>query len=184
MPDPYLIPAVVSSVGTLVGAFGGIALTSGFNARQDGRRFREEESRAAREREDREAEARRAACVDLLGAAAQLRMQLRTLGSRHWADMNVKLAAAQEQATSIGLYASRVALLVPGDVAEAATALSVTAGEMAAQVAKDTRLTVPGTPADVFLGGQLKAPPDLADLDARITTFRLAAGAMAASSGT
>lgn len=183
MPDPSVMPAVISSVGTLAGAFGAIILTSGFSARQEGRRIREEESRAAREREDRQAEARRAACADLLGAGAQLRMQLRTLGSRHWADMNVKLAAAQEQAISIGLYASRVALLIPGEVAEAATALSVAAGEMAAQVAKDARLRVPGNPGELLLGGQLNAPPDLTDFDARITTFRLAAGEMAASSG-
>jgi hypothetical protein len=180
MPDPYVIPAVISSAGTLAGALGGIALTSGFTARQEERRARQEETRAARERADQQAEARRASCADLLGAGAQLRMQLRTLGSRHWPDLNVKLAAAQEQAVSLGLYASRVALLVPEQVAEAATALSVAAGEMAAQVAKDARLSAPASPAEVLLGGQLKAPPDLAELDARLAAFQLAAAGMTA----
>lgn len=175
MSDPSVIPVVISSAGALVGALGGIALTSGFNARQEDRRARQEEARAARHQADQQAEARLAACADLLGAAAQLRMQLRTLGSRHWADMNVKLAAVQEQATSIGLYASRVALLVPGEVAEAATELSVAAGELAAQVSKDARISAPGHPAEMLLGGQLNAPPDLADFDARITTFQQAA---------
>ena len=89
--------------------------------------------------------------------------------------MNVKLAAADNQATSIGLYASRVALLVSGSVADAAIALSVAAGELAAATAKEARLGVHVNPAEPFIGGQLPVPPDLKDLEARVDAFRRAA---------
>jgi hypothetical protein len=175
MPDPYVIPTVISTVGTLAGALGGVALGNWVSARQ-------EQRRAGRERADQQEQARWTACADLLGAAAQLRVQVRTLGSRHWADMNVRLSAAEDQVTSVGLYASRVALLAPGPVSDAALALSVTAGELAARIAKDARL---GTrTAEPFIGGELPAAPDLGDLDARIDAFRRAAAAVAGATVT
>ncbi|HUY50746.1 MAG TPA: hypothetical protein VMV92_34410 [Streptosporangiaceae bacterium] len=106
MLEPYLIPTVISTAGTLLGALGGIVLSNWVNARQ-------EERRAARQRADEQVQARRTACADLLGAAAQLRVQIQIAGMRQWADMNIKLGEAQDYATSIGLCASRVALLVP-----------------------------------------------------------------------
>ena len=179
MANPYVLAAAISTVGTLLGALGGVALASGASARQEERQARREERRADRQQAEARAQACWAACADLLGAAAQFRIQIQIIGSSYWADMNVKLATAQDQVTSVGLCASRVALLVPGQVADAAIALSLTAGEMAATVARDARLAVHGDPAQMFRGGELPAAPDLRVLDARVDAFRgAAAGAV------
>jgi len=172
MADPYLLPAVVSTVGTLVAALGGVVTTSVLNGRQEERRARQEDERAARQRTEQEVQARLSACGDLLTAAAQLRMHLQILGQRYWADMNVKLQAAQDEAAAVGRCAARVAQLVPGDPGELASLVSRSAGQITAQAVKKASVSVRASPEERYLGGELPMPLDLSDLDARVDAFR------------
>ena len=174
MADPYLLPAVVSTAGTLVAALGGVVTTTVFNGRREERRARLEDERAARQRSEEQAQARLDACGDLLTAAAQLRMHLQILGQRYWADMNVKLQAAQDEAASVGRCAARVALLIPGDPGETALLLSRSAGQLAAHAVKKANVGLRTSSDQRYLGGELPTPVNLDDLDARVDAFRRA----------
>lgn len=174
MADPYLLPAVVSTAGTLLAALGGVVTTTVLNGRREDRRARLEDERAARQRSEEQAQARLAACGDLLTAAAQLRMQLQILGQRYWADMNVKLQAAQDEAASVGRCAANVALLMPGDPGETALLLSRSAGQLAAHAVKKANVGLRTSSDQRYLGGELPIPVNLDDLDARVDAFRRA----------
>jgi hypothetical protein len=159
------ITTAISTAGTLVGALGGVALTYGVGARR-------EERRSDRERQDHRAQERRQAYLDLLGAAAQLKVQVEIAGQCFWSDMDARLAAIQGHATSASLHAARAALFRPGAVADAAEALATAAGQLAAATARDTEMR---THDERFLGGKMTTPPDFASLDECVRRFYVAA---------
>jgi hypothetical protein len=154
-----ILAALISAVGTLCGALGGIALTSGLEAR---RQQRQAESAAAHER----AVVREQARADLLAAITRLRVDIEITCARHWRDMNVRLAAIQEQAATTGVLASRIALLSPGQEAEIAMALGKCASGLAALTAKSMKLGEYEGPNNQFMAGDLTGVrPDLAELE-------------------
>jgi len=161
VPDVSVVPAVISTAGTLLGALGGVALTYGVNARR-------EEAQATRQRKDQRTQARRQAYVDLLGAAAQLKIEVKIAEQRHWKDMNVRLATIQQHAVSAGLHASRVALISP-ETAEVARALASAAGQLVAATAKHTNIGYQDE------GGQITRPADFTEFDDCLTRFSDAA---------
>ena len=170
MPDISMTATIISTAGTLCGALGGIALTGGMSQRR-------EERQAERQREDARTAAHQQAYADLVGAAAQMRVHIETACQRYWKDMNIRLATIQDQATAVGLQASRVALLSPGAVAEGALALGQAASRLSAWAARNAELGDYSGPNVQFLAGQLKSAPDLTDLEARTAEFlRLASG--------
>jgi hypothetical protein len=133
--------------------------------------FRREEAQFNRQRKDQRTQARRQACVDLLGAVTQLKSEIEIAGQRHWKDMNVRLATIQQHAVFAGLHASRVVLLSP-ETAEAALALASVAGRLAAATAENTNM---GYQGEQFLGGQITHPVDFTKFDEYIKRFSQAA---------
>jgi hypothetical protein len=178
MADPYVLTSLISATGTLLGALGGVTLNSWATVRGADRRAQLEARRRVEERADQQAQARWTACNALLEAAAQLRVQTQVLGPWRCPDMNVRLAAVQDQATAIGRHASRAVLLaLSEDTSSAAQALAEAAGDLAAQIASHADLDRPGSQLGPALGGVLRAPVDLAAFDLRVDTFRRAAQA-------
>ncbi len=183
MTDPYVLTTGISTAGALLGVLGGAGLNSWAQGRQDDRRSRQDEQRArqdeqraAAQRTEEHAARCLAACTDLLSGAADLRMQLQILGQRYWADMNLKLQAAQDQATAVGRCAALVTVLVPGVPGDSALLLARSAGDLAAQAVRQATVGVRARPDEQYLGGELPAPLDLSDLDARVDAFRDAVG--------
>jgi hypothetical protein len=171
MPDFSVAATVISTTGALLGALGVVALTHWANIRREEAQAKREEAQANRQRSDQRTQARRQAYVDLLGAAAQLKIEIKIAEQRHWKDMNVRLATIQQHAASAGLHASRVALISP-ETAEAARALASAAGQLAAATASHTNM---GYQGEQFLGGQITPPADFTEFDECIKSFSDAA---------
>lgn len=164
MPNLSVVVAVISTIGALLGALGGAALTHWANLRR-------EEVQFNRQRKDQRTLARRQAHGELLGAAHQLRSKIEIAAQRHWKDMDVRVAAIQEHAESTGLHASRVALISP-ETAEAALSLASAARRLTAAVAKHTEL---GYQGEQFIGGEITHPADFTEFDECIKCFSDAA---------
>jgi hypothetical protein len=171
MPDFSVVTAAISAAGVLLAAVSGAALTHWADVRREKAQARREEVQANRQRRDQQMQERRQACADLLGTAAQLKVELEIAGQRHWKDMNVKLASIQERAASAAPQASRVALLSP-ETAEAALALASAMGRLAAFTTDHTDL---GYQGERFLGGQLIHPVDFTEFDECFKRFSRAA---------
>jgi hypothetical protein len=161
----YVFAALISAVGTLSGALGGIALTSGLEARRQQRRA---DGEAATER----AAVRDQARADLLASITRLRVDIELACARHWRDMNVRLTAVQEQAVTTGVLATRIALLSPVQEAEAAFALGKCASRLAALTARSITLGDFDGPNKQFIAGDITGiRPDLSELDRLVTAF-------------
>jgi hypothetical protein len=172
MPDVSVITTIISTAGALCGALGGIALTNGISARREERQERRR-LHAAR------TAARQQAYADLLGAVAQMRVHIETTCQRYWKDMNIRLATIEDHAVTVGLLASRSALLSGEEVADAALALGVTASNLSAWAATNVQLdNNPNDPNERYIAGEMPIQPDLSELD-QLTKkfFRLAAAA-------
>jgi hypothetical protein len=160
-----VLAALISTVGTLCGALGAIALTSGLEAR---RQQRQVDSATASER----AAVRDQARADLLASITRLRVDIELTCARHWRDMNVRLAAIQEQAVTTGVLASRVALLSPGHEAEIAFALGKCASGLAALTAKSITLGDYDGPNKQFMAGDITGSrPDFTQLERLVAAF-------------
>jgi hypothetical protein len=161
----YVWAALISAVSTLSGALGGIALTSILEAR---RQQRQAQSAAEIERVAVRDQAR----ADLLAAVTRLRVDVELACARHWRDMNVRLAAIQEQAVTTGVLASRVALLSPGREAEVAFALGRCASALAALTAKSITLGDYDGPNKQFMAGDITGVrPDFSQLERLVAEF-------------
>ena len=160
-----ILAALVSAVSTLCAALGGIALTSGLDMR---RQQRAAESAAASERTAVKDQAR----SDLLAAITRLRVDIELTCARHWRDMNVRLAAIQEQALTANVLAARVALLSPGPEADLAFALGKCASGLTALTAKSMTLGDFDGPNKQFVAGEITGTrPDFAELEPLVAAF-------------
>ena len=160
-----ILAALVSAVSTLCAALGGIALTSGLEMR---RQQRAAESAAASERTAVKDQAR----SDLLAAITRLRVDIELTCARHWRDMNVRLAAIQEQALTANVLAARVALLSPGPEADIAFALGKCASGLTALTAKSMTLGDFDGPNKQFVAGEITGTrPDFAELERLVAAF-------------
>ena len=157
--------AIISAVGTLCGALGTIALTSGLQARRE---QRQAAIAAASARSAVKDQAR----SDLLAAITRLRVDIELTCARHWRDMNVRLAAIQEQALTANVLASQVALLSPGPEAAIAFALGKCASGLAALTAKSMTLGDFDGPNKQFVAGEITGTrPDFAELERLVAAF-------------
>ena len=161
MPNVLVVVAVISTIGALLGALGGAALTHWANLRR-------EEAQFNRQRKDQRTLARREAFAELLDTAAQLKVEIEFAGQRHWKDMNVRINTIQRHAVSAGSHASRVAVLSP-ETAEAARALASAAVRLAAATAEHTNMGYQDE------GGQITRPADFTEFDRCFTAFSAAA---------
>jgi hypothetical protein len=160
-----ILAALVSAVSTLCAALGGIALTSGLEMR---RQQRAAAIAAASERSAVKDQAR----SDLLAAITRLRVDIELTCARHWRDMNVRLAAIQEQALTANVLAAQVALLSPGPEADIAFALGKCASGLAALTAKSMTLGDFDGPNKQFMAGEITGTrPDFAELERLVAAF-------------
>ncbi len=171
MPDFSVVATLISTIGALLGALGGVALTHRANIRREEAQARREEAQANRQREDQRTQERQQAYADLLGTANQLKVEIETAGQRHWKDMNVRVAAIQRHAVSAGLHASRVALLSP-ETAAVARALATASTQLVAATLKHTEM---GYRDEQFLGGQITRAANFTEFDECIEHFYRAA---------
>lgn len=160
-----ILPALISALGTLSGALGGIALTSGLESRR-------QRLAAASAAASEQAASRDQARTDLIAAVTGLRVNVELACARHWRDMNVRLAAIGEQAATAGVRASRVAILAPGQAeADAALALGRCASGLSAWTAKAASLGDFEGANPQFVAGQIMEPPDFRELDQFLAVF-------------
>ncbi|MEV5710599.1 hypothetical protein [Actinoallomurus sp. NPDC052274] len=157
MPDGSTLASLITAGGTV----GGVAVTLWGTVRR-------ESVQAERDRRRHALEARQAAYGELLGPATQLRVQLELAGQRSWRDLDVKLAAIDEHVRTVGQRAAQVAVLAPGETAEAARALAAAATALAAFAARHAELKYDPGPEKKFLIGEIRAPFDFAAFDARL----------------
>lgn len=156
-----ILAALISAVGTLCGALGGIALTNRME-------WRRQQHAAAGE----QAATHGQVCTDLIAAVTGLRADVQLACARHWRDMNVRLTAIQEQAATARGLASRVAMIAADRAeAEAALALSRCASALSAWTAEAASLGDFDGPNRQFMAGQIVDPPDFTELDERTAAF-------------
>jgi hypothetical protein len=172
MPDLSVVPTVISTMGALLGALGGVALTNRTSARREEAQFRREQAQFNRQRQDQQTEARQRAHHDLLSSAAQLRTEIEIAGKRHWNDMNIKLDSIQQHAVAAGRHASWVALLSP-ETAHVARALASAASRLAATAVECT--VMGGNQNNQHLSGEITRPIDFAEFDEHVERFSCAA---------
>lgn len=179
MADVSVVATVISTVGTLLGALGAVALTNRVNARREEAQADRQQALADRQRKDQQTQARQLAYVDLLGTACQLRTEIEIAGQQDWKDMDVRLAAIQQHAVSVGVHASRVALLSSTvsstgalGTAEAAGALELAARRLTAATTAHTELRYQD---EQCLGGKITLPADFTEFDECIERFSRAA---------
>lgn len=127
---------------------------------------RREARQAERQHEQARVEARRRAYGDLLGPAMRLRVQVDLACSGKHYDLDAKLAAVQENAETVGLHASHVAVIAPPAVAEAARALAAAATRLSATVLRNAEMIYDNGADKRFVVGEIRVPPDFTEYDA------------------
>lgn len=161
MPDSALWTAMISTGGALGAGLGGVALTYRGTIRR-------EERQADREREAQRVRERRQAYAEILGAAARLRVRVRSTSQRQWRDMNIKLAELQELAAGFDRVAWGVALLSPEPVAQTAHALTEAADGLVGHVMSKAELGRPNGPDEQFVEGLIRNPVDFSAFEDRL----------------
>jgi hypothetical protein len=129
--------------------------------------------RGGRARREREARDLRQACLDILSAVGDLRMQVDNAALGHGDEMIARLAEIRAAAAAVQLHAVSVALLVPARLGECAQALADAAARLAAAAAAGTEP----------VAHEMVTRPDFASLDAAEGAFRDAAVAQARCKG-
>jgi hypothetical protein len=153
MPDVSIYVAVI----TAVAGVGGASVPSVAILVRDARQ-------AKRDRGERRAEAKRLACLDLLGAAGELRTRLANAAEYHGKEIDSQLAGIRESEAAVQLHAVNVALLAPEKLAEPAEQLATAA----------SRLTTTATAVENIdpQQGQMRRRPDFTGLDENVAAFR------------
>jgi hypothetical protein len=124
---------------------------------------------ADRDRQERRADARRQACLDLLRAAGDLRTQVANALLYRGNEMGTQLAEITNSAAAVQLHAVSVGL-ARESLAQSAELLAAAARDLAAATVQNTDMSL----------HQVVESPDCAEFDGRVTAFRLLAVADAA----
>jgi hypothetical protein len=95
---------------------------------------------AGQDRRERHAKIRREACLDLLGAAEDLRTSVANAVDYHGEEMSARLADIRNVAAAVQGHAAKIELLVPGTLAGTAERLASVAGQFAATAVANTDL--------------------------------------------
>jgi hypothetical protein len=117
---------------------------------------------AKRVRRERDAAARRQACLDLLRAAGELRTRVANAADYHGDQMGARLAEIRECDAATQLHAMSVALLASGKLTEPTARLASAATRLVTVTARNTDLKA----------GEMLIKPDFTELDEKITAFR------------
>ncbi|MDX6396581.1 MAG: hypothetical protein QOJ73_7644 [Streptosporangiaceae bacterium] len=118
--------------------------------------------RADQDRRDRHADTRRQGCLDLLGAAEDLRTTVANAADYHGEEMPARLGQIRTYAAAVQIHAANIELLAPATFATPADVLAKAAGKFAVQAAANTDLKL----------NQMVAAPDPTELGEAIEVFR------------
>ena len=122
-----------------------------------------ENRQAKRDREDRAANARQQAYVELLGAAADLRTRVANTAMYHGSEMPVRLGDIRTSAADVQVKAAKVAFLA-ANLASAAHGLGSAAADLAADAVSNTDMTT-----------NVMNVPDFTAFDTAVTNFNTGA---------
>jgi hypothetical protein len=153
MPDVSLYVAVI----TAAAGVGGAAIPAIAVLVRDVRQ-------AERDRNERRAEAKRQACLDLLRAAGELRTRLANTAAYQGTEMGARLAGVRECDATVQLHAVSVALLAAGRLAKPAEGLATAADLLTATATAEENIDK--------RAGELLNMPDFTGLDESIKAFR------------
>jgi hypothetical protein len=156
MADVSIYVAVISAAAGIVGA----TIPQAATAIRDGRR-------AERDRDERFADTRRQACVQLLRTVLDLRVRVANNQDYHGEEMAARLAAIRECAATAEVEGVSVALLVGPELATAAEQLASAAARLA---------TVAVESASLQLGASTRAP-HFGELNDCVAIFKTLAAA-------
>jgi hypothetical protein len=151
MPQVSIYVAVIAAGAAILGAAVAPVSTAYEKARQ-----------AVQDRAEQRETAVRKACMDLLRAARDLRVQVANTAAYHGSEMGARLEQVRQLDADAASNADEVALLLPVTVAESAARLARTVSTLA-------------TAAQANVMPQFAASirePDFAELDACIEDFR------------
>jgi hypothetical protein len=124
---------------------------------------------AGQDRHERHADVRRQACLNLLGAAAELQAKVANAGQYRGKDMSDRLAEVRECAAAVKLHAATIELLAPKPFATLADHLAKEAAKFAQQAVTNTDLKL----------NQMVEVPNPCDLEQAAEAFRARAVAEA-----
>jgi hypothetical protein len=150
MPDVSLYAAAVAGAAAVLGAAVSPVSTAYQNARQ-----------AVRDRAERRETATRQACMDLLGSARNLRVQVADLAAYHGSEMGSRLERMRQLDADVASHADNVAMLVPVDLAESAATLAAAVDLLSASAQANVKSD---------LGASIR-DPDFTELNACIADF-------------
>jgi hypothetical protein len=160
MPEVSVATSLITTLGSVLAALGGIGMTQGIGARVERRkneRLRIEESVREHDR----------TCADLMAAARKLRLQIAvTAKIGQPRDMDVRLSAIQEQAAIVNQHTSALALLARDELVTAGRDLAREADELAGFVAENTLMD-----RENFSHGVLQEKPDLTKFEKALDGF-------------
>jgi hypothetical protein len=117
---------------------------------------------AGQDRQERHSDARRQACLNLLGAAGELQAKVATAGQYHGEDMRDRLAEIRDCAAAIKLHAATIELLAPRPFAALADSLAKEGVKFAEQAVENTDLGL----------NQMVEIPDPGQLERAADAFR------------
>jgi hypothetical protein len=116
---------------------------------------------AERDRRERRADARRQACLDLLGAAGDFRTSVTSTALCRGPEIVQRLAEVEAGSAAVNLQAVSVALLAP-DLSGPAARLAAAARDLALATSVNT---------DVAANQQMTRRPDFTEIDSCIAAF-------------
>jgi hypothetical protein len=151
MPEVSLYVAVITAAAGVIGA----AVPQVTVLMRDSRQ-------AERDRRERVADTRRQACIDLLGAAGDLRTAVANAADYHGAEMTARLAEIRTLAAAVQIHAANVELLAPVPLGDPAAELARAAEKFAVQAGENTNLELE----------QMVSAPDPSELGAATDAFR------------
>jgi hypothetical protein len=166
MPEVSVAASLITTLGSVLAALGGIGMTQGIGARVERRKSeRRQEEDSVREH-DR-------TCADLMAAARKLRLQVTvTAKIGRCKDMGARLSAVQEQAAIVNRHASALALLASDELVAAGRDLAWQADELVGFVAAHSVID-----RETGSDGVLEVDPDLTGLEGALTEFETRARA-------
>jgi hypothetical protein len=166
MPEVSVATSLITTLGSVLAALGGIGMAQGISARVDrqkNERLRIEESAREHDR----------TCADLMAAARKLRLQVAvTAKIGPCKDMDARLSAIQEQAAIVNQHASALALLAGDELLGAGRDLAWHADDLAGFVAAKVLMD-----HENGSHGVLEVDPDLTRLEKALAEFETQARA-------
>ncbi|MGD0699464.1 MAG: hypothetical protein ABSA02_06235 [Trebonia sp.] len=150
MPEVSLYVAAITAAAAVLGAAVSPVSAAYQNSRQ-----------AVRNRAERRDAAVRQACVGLLRAARDLRVQAANTAAYHGPEMGSRLERIRQLGADAALHADEVALLVPVGIADSAALLAAAASRLATSTQANVKSALAASIRD----------PDFTELDRCIAGF-------------